>query len=381
MKTKLTAIVNGVILLPDREVRGGALLFDDTVRGVVSPDEAKRLGAQIVDAGGQYVSPGFVDVHIHGYLGQDVSDGSAKGIRTIAEGILHNGVTSFLPTTMTVSLPEIEQAFQVCRDLREESRTWAGAEILGVHAEGPFINPSKKGAQAEEHILPPDAEKLLSYKDIVRLITLAPEMPGAENCVRRLREAGITVSVGHTSADYGQTRASFDWGVDHATHTFNAMTGLLHRAPGTVGAVLGAEQVYCELIADTFHVHPGLFPLMVRAKGDRLVLITDCIRAGGLAPGDYTLGGQPVTVRGIECRLPDGTIAGSVLKMNDAVRNVTEHTSLSVREAVQLASRNPAASVRAENKGTLEPGKDADVILFDGQIRVSAVFRRGEKKL
>ncbi len=375
----VNALVNGRILLPDREVRGQALLFDEKIRGISSevPSDAR-----VLDAEGCYISPGFVDVHIHGYLGEDASDGSVPGLRRMSEGILHNGVTSFLPTTMTVPWPELEAAFEAVRALREESLSPAfpGAEILGVHAEGPFINPKKKGAQSEAAILPPDADRMLPFSDLVRLITVAPEMPGGLACIERLSRV-MAVSVGHTDADFDTARKALSAGADHFTHTFNAMTPLNHRNPGAVGAALTGS-AWCELIADTFHVHPGVFSLLRKTVGEHLVLITDCTRAGGLGDGEYTLGGQPIFVEGIACRLADGTIAGSVLKMNEAVRNWREHSGAPMFEAVACASLHPAASVgAAERKGSLLPGRDADLLLLEEDCSVRAVFRAGCRKL
>ena len=375
----VNALVNGRILLPDREVRGQALLFDEKIRGISSevPSDAR-----VLDAEGCYISPGFVDVHIHGYLGEDASDGSVPGLRRMSEGILHNGVTSFLPTTMTVPWPELEAAFEAVRALREESLSPAfpGAEILGVHAEGPFINPKKKGAQSEAAILPPDADRMLPFSDLVRLITVAPEMPGGLACIERLSRV-MSVSVGHTDADFDTARKALSAGADHFTHTFNAMTPLNHRNPGAVGAALTGS-AWCELIADTFHVHPGVFSLLRKTVGEHLVLITDCTRAGGLGNGEYTLGGQPIFVEGIACRLADGTIAGSVLKMNEAVRNWREHSGAPMFEAVVCASLHPAASVgAAERKGSLLPGRDADLLLLEEDCSVRAVFRAGCRKL
>lgn len=377
----MKGIRNGKIILPDRIEESGVLVFDTVIRGIVSEDEAKNLCDEIYDAGGHYVSPGFVDVHIHSYLGQDVSDGNPDGIRIMAEALLKNGVTSYCPTTMTVSLSDIRKALETCRGLKEESRTWNGSEILGVHAEGPFINSAKKGAQNEAHILPPDASFVLEYKDILSLMTVAPELPGMEDFIKTVREnSDVVLSIGHTCADYNQTKQSVAWGITHSTHTFNAMMGLLHRDPGTVGGVLTSPEVYCELIADTFHVHPGLFQMLYDLKKDHLVVISDCIAAAGLPDGEYTSGGLRVTLKGIECRLDDGTIAGSVLRMNHGLANIVKHTTIPLYEAVNLLSRNPANSVNAHSKGTLEPGKDADILLLDGSFEVLSAFRRGEKK-
>lgn len=375
----MRAIINGRILMPDGEITGKALRFGERVIGIDDPTGAE----EVIDAGGRYVAPGLVDVHIHGYLGADASDGDADGLRRMAKGVLANGVTSFLPTTMTVSWDILETVFGQIKGLMAESRSagFDGAEILGCHAEGPFINPKRKGAQAGEHILPPDAEKILPYADVIRILTLAPEMPGGEECIRVLKEkTEIVLSVGHTDADFDQAAAAVRAGANHATHLFNAMPLLAHRAPGTVAAMLEAD-AYCELIADTFHVDRRLFPLLRKIKGDKLTLITDCTRAGGMPDGEYTLGGQPIFVEGVACRLRDGTIAGSVLKLNDAVRNWRDYAHAPMYEAVRAASMAPAESIGlADKKGSLTPGRDADIILMDDDCRVSAAWVRGTRK-
>ena len=379
----MKAIVNGRILLPGAEVQGKALVYDKKIVGVMDEAAARAMADEVIDAAGMYVSPGLVDVHIHGYLGADVSDADNAGVRKMAKGILANGVTSFLPTTMTIGWSTLETIFAQLRQLREESRSAAfeGAEILGCHAEGPCINPSKKGAQAEENILPPDAEKVLPYADIIRLITFAPEMPGGDQFIRTLKEkTDITLSIGHTSANYDQAMNAIRLGANHITHTFNAMTPMMHRDPGVVGAALTTD-VYCELIVDTFHVNKGLFPLMHKAKGEHLVLITDCLRSCGMPDGEYELGGQKFVLKGIECRLLDGTIAGSVLKLNQGVRNFRDYASVSMHEAVRAASLNAAASIGvADRKGSLEAGKDADIVLMDGDCNVLRTIVGGVTK-
>ena len=377
----MKALVNGRILLPDREMAEQALLFDERIIAVTPVSEIP-VEAETIDARGRFISPGFVDVHIHGYLGADASDGDPDGLRTLARGMLENGVTSFLPTTMTVPWPDLVRALESIRSLEAESCSPAfpGAEILGCHAEGPFINPRRKGAQAEEAILPPDAEKIFPFSDLVRLITIAPEMPGALDCIRVLSRV-MAVSIGHTDADYDTVLSAVSAGANHFTHLFNAMTGLNHRSPGVVGAALTGSG-WCELIADTFHVHPAIFPLLRIAAGDRLVLITDCTRAGGMGDGQYELGGQPIFVNGIACRLADGTIAGSVLRMNDAVRNYRDHTGAPFCEAVACASAHPAASIGLDHrKGSLLPGRDADILLLDETCRVHAVWKHGTQVL
>ncbi|MBR1585945.1 MAG: N-acetylglucosamine-6-phosphate deacetylase [Clostridia bacterium] len=377
----MKAIVNGIILLPDREVTGRALLYEDTIVDIVRPEEA--AGAETVDAQGAYVAPGLIDVHTHGYQGADVSDADPAGVRAMARGFLQNGVTAFLPTTMTVDWAILERVFAQLRDLRPESRRpdFDGAEIIGCHAEGPFINPDKKGAQAASAILPPDADRVLPWADIIQTLTFAPEMPGGDQLIRTLREkTEIALSIGHTGANFDQAMRAIRLGASRVTHTFNAMTPLHHRDPGVVGAALSTD-VYCELIADTFHVHQGIFPLLRKAKGDRLVLITDCLRSTGMPDGEYTLGGQKFFLRGIECRLEDGTIAGSVLKLNEAVRNYRDFGGVPMHAAVRAASLSAAESVgAAKAKGSLEKGKDADIVLMDRDCRVLRTIVRGVTK-
>ncbi len=375
----MKAIVNGKIVTPTEVLEGQALLFDEKIRGIVLRGQVPA-DAQVLDAQGGYVLPGLIDMHIHGYLGEDASDGSYEGLRKMAEGVAANGVTSFLPTTMTVSYGELRQAFAQIRRLMADSLApdWVGAQALGVNAEGPFINPAKKGAQAGEHIVPGDADLLRESADIIRVFTIAPEMPGNLECIRALAGSGMLISMGHTDANYAQAMEGIEAGVRHVTHLFNAQTPLMHRDPGVVGAALSDERVSCELIADTFHIHKGLFALVAKAKGDKLVLITDCTRAGGLADGEYSLGGQPIFVKGIECRLADGTIAGSVLKLNDAVRNVWQNTKLPLPEVVRMASLNPACAIGVQqSKGSLEQGKDADIAIVDEAMQVQATLLGG----
>ena len=376
----MKAIINGRILLPAAEVRGKALLYDQRIIGLTDEETALSQATEIIDARGAYVAPGLIDAHIHGYNGNDASDADPDGIRRMAEGVLKNGVTSFLPTTLTVAWDVLETVCDQMRELRKESRQpdFMGAEILGVHLEGPFVNPKKKGAQNEQYILPPDAEKLLPLADIVRAVTFAPEMPGGDQFIRTLREkTDIALSMGHTNATFDQAMAAIGLGVTRVTHLFNAMTPLHHRDPGVVGAALNSG-VYTELIADTFHVDKGLYPMLARAKGRKLVIITDALRSAGMPDGEYEIGGQSFVLKGIQCKLKDGTIAGSVLKLNQGVRNFRDYANVPLYAAVRCASLSAAESVGlAATKGSLETGKDADVILLDEDCNVLRAIVRG----
>lgn len=373
----MKCIINGTLVLPNELVEGKVILFDDTIRAICDPAEVDLSAHEVIDAQGNYVAPGLVDIHIHGYLGEDVSDGSVEGIKKMAAGIAENGVTSWCPTTMTVSMEEIVTAFDAVRQVKASSGY--GAKVLGINCEGPFINPSKKGAQAEEYIQRPNGDFIIDNADVLKLYTVAPEMAGGLECIEKVAADGrVLVSMGHTGADFEQANAGIAAGVRHATHLFNAMTPLMHRNPGVVGAALSDDRVSCELIADTFHVNPGLFSLVARLKGDKLCLITDCMRAGGMPDGDYTLGGQKVVKKGITCLLEDGTIAGSVLKLNNAVKNLFDNTDLTLPQAFACASLNPAMAVgEGDRIGSLEVGKTADIILCDKELNVIKTFIDG----
>ncbi|MBR6568487.1 MAG: N-acetylglucosamine-6-phosphate deacetylase [Clostridia bacterium] len=377
----MKAITGGKIILKDRIAENCALLFTDKIEGVVSeslvPDDA-----EIIDAKGGYVAPGLIDLHIHGYLGKDVCDGEEESIRTISKGLLANGVTGYLPTTMTEDMSVIRKALEVCRSLKEESKGWKGSAILGCHAEGPFISESKKGAQDPKYILKPDAAFVKEYADIIKTITLAPEEDTEDFAAIReiCRDTDVIISMGHTSADYETAMKGVNAGVKHATHLFNAMTPLAHRAPGVVGAALNSD-VSAEVIVDTFHVDSSFYNMLWKLKGRKLCFITDCLPAGGLPEGEYTLGGQKIIYKGIVCRLEDGTVAGSVLHLNKGVWNVYTNSDIPLYECVNCASLNPAAVIGLDKiKGSLETGKDADIIITDGDFEVKKTIIAGKIK-
>ena len=374
----MKCIVNGKVVLKDRVAEGLAIIFGENIEKLVDAKEVDFSAYEVIDAEGKYVIPGLVDMHIHGYLGADVSDGDAEGVRTMAKGIIKNGVTAWCPTTMTVSKAEIEAAFDAVREVRKDE--YYGARILGVNSEGPFINAAKKGAQAEEHILRPDAKFIKKHSDVVKLFTVAPEVDGAKECIEEItKDTDVLVSMGHTNASFEEANLGIEWGIRHTTHLFNAMTALSHRSPGVVGSALANDGVSVELIGDTFHVNKGLFGLIAKIKGEKLCLITDCIRAGGMPDGDYTLGGQPVHKEGIKCLMDDGTIAGSVLKLNEAVRNLCENTDLEIFEAVNCASLNPAKALGVDAEiGSIEVGKRADLAIADEKFNIRKTILAGE---
>ncbi len=377
----MKAIINGKIILENTILEDSVLLFDKKIEGIVSNNEVPK-DAEIIDAKGGFIAPGLIDLHIHGYLGKDVCDGEEESIRTISKGLLANGVTGYLPTTMTVDMKVIKKALDVCRALKEESRDWDGSTILGCHAEGPFISEKKKGAQDAKYILAPDANFVKEYSDIIGVITLAPETDSEDfKAIKEIaNKTNVVVSMGHTSADYKTAMAGVKAGVKHATHLFNAMTPLAHREPGVVGAAL-ASDVTCELIVDTFHVDAALYDMLWKVKGRNLCFITDCLPAGGLPEGEYTLGGQKIIYRGIVCRLEDGTVAGSILHLNRGVWNVFKNSSIPLYECVNCASLTPATILGLDKtKGSIAVGKDADIIITDKEFEVKKTIIGGKIK-
>ena len=380
----MLAIKNGKVILEDGIVLGKAVLFTDKIEGIVDENEIPK-DATVIDAEGGYIAPGLIELHIHGYLGKDVCDASEESIRIISKGLLENGVTGYLPTTMTVDMEVIKGAIQSVRALMAESRTpeFDGTQILGVHAEGPFISESKKGAQDPRYILKPDAEFVKANSDVIRVITLAPEEDDADfSAIKKItEETDVVVSMGHTSADYDTAVAGVKAGVRHATHLFNAMTPLTHRGPGVVGAALNSDEVSTELIVDTHHVNKALFDTVYKLKGRKLCFITDCLPAGGLPEGEYTLGGVKIIYKNDLCRLEDGTIAGSVLKLNKGVWNVYTNSKIPLHECVNCASLNPATTLGIQDKkGSIKEGKDADFVILDNEFNVKKTIIGGKVK-
>ena len=348
-----------------------------TTAGEVTPDTANVAR---LDATGCTVLPGFIDVHVHGALGADTMDADPAALARMARFAAQHGVTAFLPTTMTADAAATMAAVQAVAAAGTRPHR-NGAAILGVHLEGPFISPRFPGAQPAAAIRAPDRAEFdaLCAAGPVRMITLAPEMPGALDLIRVARAAGIVVVAGHTAATYAECEAGIAAGVTQATHTYNAMTGLHHREPGTLGSVLSNDQVYAQLIADTIHVHPAAMKILARCKGRaRTILITDAMRAVGLPPGRYDLGGQAVTVSGDECRLADGTLAGSVLTLERGLAHFNAATGLAVAETWPTTSLTPATALGlAQTRGKLEAGYLADVTLLDDAGEVMATVVQG----
>lgn len=371
-----------------RVVTPRGILEDGVVEirsGVIARVERGRRRTGDVSAGDGYVVPGFIDLHVHGGGGADFMAGTPEAVARAAKAHAQHGTTGLLATTVAAPREALLAAIRAARShIESTSATIRGARVLGVHLEGPYINPRYRGAQEEAFLRPPDAAELAELADAaagaLRLVTLAPELPGALACIAMLRRLGVRVAAGHTAATYAEITAAARAGLRHVTHLFNAMRGLHHREPGTVGAALELPRLTCELIADGIHVEPAALRLAVKARGRRgVVLITDAMMAAGLGDGEYRLGPQPVSVRGGAARLADGTLAGSVLTMDRAVANMVRLAGVPLPAAVAMASLQPARALGLQRrKGSLEPGKDADVVVLDGSLRARLTLVEGQ---
>ena len=363
--------IAGHLVLPDR-VLPGTIGFGDTIRDI-------EAAASVPD---RIVLPGFVDVHVHGGGGGDVIDGPG-GIETLARFHLSRGTTTLLPTTITRPWPEVMDMLRAVAEVRRRGLA-DGPSIPGAHLEGPFLSPRRLGAQPPFAAAPTAAllEQALA-PDVVRVATLAPEIDGADAAIEAFARAGVRTSLGHTNADFDTAaralaRIAAAGGVAGATHLFNAMDGIAGRAPGTVGAILNHRAAFAELILDAHHVHPASFALARDVLGDRLMLVTDALRATGLGEGPSELGGQPVAVRNGVARLPDGTLAGSVLTMDAALRRALD-AGTTLPRAARLASTNACAYLGLHDRGRLAPGLRADFVVLDPAMRPVEVWVGGRR--
>ncbi|MEP7358515.1 MAG: N-acetylglucosamine-6-phosphate deacetylase [Anaerolineales bacterium] len=344
------------------------------------PELSAHPALRRIDARGLALLPGFIDLHVHGAAGHEAMDASRDGLHAMARFYARHGVTGFLPTTWSAAHPALLRALACIA--AAVGPVPGGASILGAHVEGPYLNPARCGAQDTRLIRRANPGETLQLLDtgVIRLLALAPEFDEnldlLDECVRR----GINVSAAHTDATYAQIQAAVGRGLRHATHTFNAMRPFGHREPGTAGAVMALPEVRCELIADTIHVHPAAIKILFDVKGPAgVILITDAIRAAGQPDGDYALDDRPVTVRDGAVRLPDGTLAGSVLTMDAALRNSLAATGRPLRELWRAASLNAAQAIGlSASKGSLEAGQDADLVLLDAQHNVCFTIVGGE---
>ena len=348
--------------------------IDGGAAAEVGPDLTPRAGEEEMDLGGDILLPGFVDVHIHGSGGFDAMRGEAD-VRGMSRFLRARGVAAFCPTTMSASREDTARALAGIGAVRRNPEP-GGALVPGAHMEAPFLNPQRAGAQDPTFLTCPDPALLpLLAEEQVRLITLAPELPGAEAFIRGAAALGIRVSLGHSAADAETVHRAADWGADHATHLFNASSPLRHRAPGLPGGVLADPRFYGELICDGVHLHRDTVRLAAACLGpERALAVTDAMEAAGLPDGSYRLGGDPVLVRGGEARRPDGTLAGSVLTMEKALRWLILEAGIDPLTACRMVTANPAASIGEPLLGRIIPGSPLPLTRWSGDWEMLEVI-------
>ena len=374
---------NARLIFPDG-VRDGLELAVEEGKISAIREQTQARREEIIDLSGNYLSPGFIDLHVHGALGHDAMDASTAAFRAIRDFHASGGTTSLLLTTTTAPIDRLAEVLGAVRDSRSSI-----SAIAGVHVEGPFISKAKCGAQRAEFIQDPSPDRvqqLLEHSDVIKRITIAPELPGALEAIKNFHTHGISVSGGHSDAWDEDSRAAFESGMRNVTHTFNCMSSARRRGVYRVGGLLefalSEPQISCELIADGHHVLPTLMTMLYRAKGPGgICLVTDATAGAGLSDGSrFSLFGNDCIVEGGVCLLADrSALAGSASRMIDLVRTVVKKVNLPLHEAVAMATQNPARAIRIETKGTLNVGADADLVVFSPELQVLRTFAAGEE--
>ncbi len=370
-------IINGKILYREEFVDNYTIIFSEKIEKIVSDKEVdldSLSNYQVIDAKGAYIVPGFIDQHIHGFMGVDTMDATEEAFWSMRNNLVKNGVTSFLPTTVTYSEDILNE---VCNVARKHLTKSGGAKVQGIHLEGPFINKEKKGAQNEKYISAITTEFVDRNLDVLKIITVAPEVEGVNELVSKYKDK-INFQMGHTGATFEEACIGIKSGIKGATHLFNAMSPIHHRDLGVVGAVL-TKGIYAEMICDNIHVTKDAYEFAVKNLGlDKTLLITDCISASGLKDGEYSLGGLDVVLENNACRLLDGTLAGSTLTLNKAVYNIKENTSYSLAHCVKMITKNQAKYLNLDDKiGELEVGFLSDIVIMDMNCNIIKTFVSG----
>ncbi|EGW40421.1 N-acetylglucosamine-6-phosphate deacetylase [Desulfosporosinus sp. OT] len=373
----MDAIINGKIIIGNELETDKVIIFEDKIIDIIPRSEIHKYSINnLIDAKDNYVSSGFIDIHTHGAMGHDIMDGDLQGIRAICKRFVSYGVTGFLATTMTMDWDKIESALRVIKKAMVET---SGSNVLGCHLEGPFISSKNPGAQNPIYMRHPDFELLRNYKNLIKVVTIAPELENTECFIRKCVDSDIVISLGHSCGTYEDAINAIENGARSITHTFNAMTPLNHREPGIVGAAMCSSEVYCELIVDNIHIHPAAQRILLQSKGiEKIILVTDSMRASGLGNGRYELGGQCVVVENNSARLEDGTLAGSILTIANALRNFKRNTGISIINAVKTVTENPAKLLGMEESiGHIGIGKRSDIVVFDDNFSILYTFVSG----
>ena len=377
------AFLNARLITPEELLLDAALLVQDgRILGTVAPTAVPAEFAPI-DLAGNWCAPGFIDVHLHGAGGADALDGEIAAVRQLANKHLYQGTTTLYPTVISASPAKTSQAIKAVQQVMQ-SEDFFG-RILGVHLEGPFLAPEYCGSHEVEQLRQPidcvaEWQRYLA-EPTVRLITLAPELPGSEALVRTAALRGVKTAVGHSGADFDLLREASTWGINQGSHLFNAMKGIHHRDPGTAGALLAMNRFYVQIIADGHHLHPAMLRITVRCKGpERTILVSDAIRCAGMPDGDYLLGESQITMQDGVARTASGQLAGSTIYLADAVRHMVLATSTGLQTAVQMATSTPAKAMGIEStKGSLNKGRDADLVVMDDDLKIVQVWSRGSQ--
>ena len=364
---------------------GGIVIKNGTIEQVYTEGKRPQTEDEVLDGKGMYAIPGLIDLHFHGCKGDDFCDGSRDAIARIAEYEASVGVTAIAPATMTLPVEELEQILRVAAEYKKGPHSKKEADFVGINMEGPFISPAKKGAQDERNIIPCDVkvcERFLEVSEgLVKFMGIAPEE--SENAVPFIEAVKdkVNVSLAHTNADYDTAMAAFNAGADHAVHLYNAMPAFTHRAPGVIGAVYDSKHVMAEIICDGVHIHPAAVRATFEMMGeDRMILISDSMRAAGMPDGSYTLGGLDVNVVGNRATLAsDGAIAGSVTNLMDCMKTAVKTMNIPLETAVACATINPAKSLGIDAEyGSIRAGKKAHIVLMDQELNVQQVIKDGE---
>jgi N-acetylglucosamine-6-phosphate deacetylase len=375
------AIVNGTVITELGLIRNGNILVESGKITRITQSPISGVSSQI-DATGNYVSPGFVDLHIHGFGGYDATRGDDHSLVGMSSALVKHGTTGFLPTL--VSMP-IAQTRTFLESVKKCMPHYFGARILGAHLEGPFLNVAKRGVHREEYLMRPSVKLLdeltRGFEGVVRILTLAPELDRGLELCRQVVEMGIIAAIGHTTATFEQANKGIEAGITHSTHTFNGMPSLEGREPGAVGAVLLSDAVKAEIIADGLHLSPAMTKLAIRTKrSDGLILVTDAVMPAGTDVGEFELAGVRAYVHDGGSFTKDGRLCGSILTLERALKNIVTWNDLPLPEAVRLVSLNPAKQVGiSSTTGSLAEGKDADIVIMDRDFRVISTFVQGEQ--